>query len=207
MPKTSPEHLAMRREQILNAAMLCFARDGFHAASMAQVIGASKMSAGSVYRYFPNKRALIHASAAAAMSTIREAFASATKELADVDEPLPTIGYLAATVANTVSEKLGPDSSAVAGMAIAIWAESARDEELRKVLAEGYSAVRDEIVAALKRRQSAGTIREGIDVEALGQALFALMPGLVVQHSIMRDVDARGATAALASAIRVSVDD
>jgi len=48
MPRRSEEHMAMRREQVLHAALRCFAEQGFHATSMADVIQASGLSAGSV---------------------------------------------------------------------------------------------------------------------------------------------------------------
>jgi AcrR family transcriptional regulator len=51
----------LRREQIVSAARLCVVRNGFHAASMAQIARQSGMSVGQIYRYFPSKEAIIHA--------------------------------------------------------------------------------------------------------------------------------------------------
>ncbi len=48
-----------QRERILVAAQHCFAKYGFHAASMANIAEAAKMSAGLIYRYFPNKSAIV----------------------------------------------------------------------------------------------------------------------------------------------------
>ncbi len=195
MPKTSPEHLTMRREQILSAAMLCFARDGFHAASMAQVIKASKMSAGSVYRYFPNKRALIHASAKRAMAMIG---AMATEALTEPvgDDLLEAVAALSGRIARKTTAE-GMDFSA---MAIAIWAEAARDESLRGILSEGYGSVRGQIEESIRVRQSTGAVSTDIDAARLAQAIFALIPGLVVENAIFRDVDGPAAIRALGSA-------
>ena len=46
-------------ERILNAAKHCFIKYGFHAASMANIADAAKMSAGLIYRYFANKNSII----------------------------------------------------------------------------------------------------------------------------------------------------
>jgi AcrR family transcriptional regulator len=50
MPKVSQEHLERRRQQILEAATECFARQGFRGTSMQDIFDASGLSAGAVYR-------------------------------------------------------------------------------------------------------------------------------------------------------------
>src|SRR4029079_2513209 len=66
VPRVSAEHLAARRQQILDAAQRRVARDGFHATSMQQVIAEAGLSVGAVYRYFPSKSDLIVAIAQSA---------------------------------------------------------------------------------------------------------------------------------------------
>jgi len=48
-----------QRDRILCAALKCFIEHGFHAASMASIADAAKMSAGLMYRYFANKNAIV----------------------------------------------------------------------------------------------------------------------------------------------------
>lgn len=48
-----------QRERILVAAQHCFVKYGFHAASMANIAEAAGMSAGLIYRYFPNKSSIV----------------------------------------------------------------------------------------------------------------------------------------------------
>src|SRR5216684_1958844 len=57
------ESAADRREQILNAAMVCFAKRGFHQASMHDISAEAGISVGLIYRYFENKEAVISAMA------------------------------------------------------------------------------------------------------------------------------------------------
>jgi len=52
---------AIRRDEIVSAAKLCVVQHGFHAASMAQIATQAKMSVGQIYRYFPNKDAIVTA--------------------------------------------------------------------------------------------------------------------------------------------------
>src|SRR5205814_8849938 len=58
MPKISPAHEQQRREQILAAATACFARQGYHATSMDDVVRESGLSVGAIYSYFPSKEDL-----------------------------------------------------------------------------------------------------------------------------------------------------
>lgn len=50
-----------RRQQILKAAKRVFARNGFHATTIADIAKAARISYGTVYWYFDSKEALFHA--------------------------------------------------------------------------------------------------------------------------------------------------
>ena len=51
----------VRRDEIVEAARICVVRHGFNAASMAEIAEMARMSVGQIYRYFPNKEAIVHA--------------------------------------------------------------------------------------------------------------------------------------------------
>src|SRR3990172_10364785 len=61
MPKVLPEYLELRRQQILDAAAACFARRGFHQATMQDICDEAQLSPGAVYRYFHSKEEIIEA--------------------------------------------------------------------------------------------------------------------------------------------------
>lgn len=58
MPKIAEEARAARRDQIIAAAAECFARAGYHVATMADIAEAAGVSKGTPYLYFPGKEAL-----------------------------------------------------------------------------------------------------------------------------------------------------
>jgi TetR/AcrR family transcriptional regulator, transcriptional repressor of aconitase len=48
MPKVSQAYWDARRAQILDAAIVCFARQGFHRATMDDIVHQSKLSPGAI---------------------------------------------------------------------------------------------------------------------------------------------------------------
>src|SRR6267378_3203662 len=63
MSDTQLEPSLDRRTQILDAAVVCFAKRGFHQASMHDISAEAGISVGLIYRYFQNKEAVIAAMA------------------------------------------------------------------------------------------------------------------------------------------------
>jgi len=85
MPRVTAAYRERQTDRILQAAEECFARSGFQAASMDEVIAAAGMSSSTVYRYFPEgKRSLIRAVLTRRMGPLAERI----KRIAESDEPL-----------------------------------------------------------------------------------------------------------------------
>jgi TetR/AcrR family transcriptional repressor of uid operon len=59
MPKLKPQTQRARREHILDAALRCFVRGGFHATTMQTICREAQVSPGALYVYFDSKEALI----------------------------------------------------------------------------------------------------------------------------------------------------
>jgi AcrR family transcriptional regulator len=63
MAQPQIDHSLDRPTQILDAALVCFAKRGFHQASMHDISTEAGISVGLIYRYFENKDAVISAMA------------------------------------------------------------------------------------------------------------------------------------------------
>jgi AcrR family transcriptional regulator len=177
-------HLSQRRQQILDAALRCFAANGFHNTSMRDVIRESQLSAGAVYNYFPSKDELI----AAAVSPMLDALVSIADEtLQPTQAPTRGIAELLQRV-TPIARRPDVDMSRIAVMA---WGEALRDDSVRGLLMRAYPAVRTRLVEAVSARREAGHLPADTDDEALGQVLFATWIGCVMQHALFGDVDVR----------------
>lgn len=181
MPKVTQEHLDARRAQIIEAAGRCFARQGFHATTMQDVLRESQLSVGAVYRYFRSKTELV---AAVAEQTL----AGATPRLGDIllADPVPSpadaVGGVIAAI-DGFAESDGP-----LRMAIQIWGEALRDNDLAIIAATGYGELRSLFVTYAQRAVTAGFLASHTDTEAAGRAYFGLVPGYILQRLLMGDV-------------------
>jgi AcrR family transcriptional regulator len=184
MPKVTDEHRAARREQILDAAVRCVAREGFHRTTMAQVIAEADLSAGAVYGYFKGKPDLIKAIAGRALG----GFSDILLAVADGPGPVsPATGLRA--VVRAVERVSAETDGAFPKVALHAWSEAARDPEVREIVALNLAGLQDAWLAVLRRSDADGTLPAG-DHAAMARVMIGLMPGFLVQSSLFGVVDA-----------------
>ncbi|MEU5946984.1 TetR/AcrR family transcriptional regulator [Micromonospora sp. NPDC047465] len=175
VPRVSPEHLAARRRQIVDAARRCFLREGFHRTTMQDVIAEAGLSVGAVYRYFPSKADLINAIA-------EEAVGGAGVVLDDLlrrEPPLPLVEALDRALAY-VETQTGDDGAL--RIAIQVWGEAQRDPVLAEFVAGKYDGIRRHFEALVRRAQGTGEVAADADPEAVAAGLFALVIGWFLQR-------------------------
>lgn len=61
MPKRTPQYMAAQRERILEAALACFAKNGFHGTSTDDIARAAKCGKSAIYAHFSSKRKIFEA--------------------------------------------------------------------------------------------------------------------------------------------------
>jgi len=66
-------HADQRRDQILDCALVVFARQGFHDTSIADICARARIGRGTLYEYFPDKRGVLAALIERIVSRIIEA--------------------------------------------------------------------------------------------------------------------------------------
>ena len=192
MPRNTPEQAEARRTQITQAAWRCFSRDGFHATSMDDVIREAGLSAGAVYRYFPGKAALVRGAVEQAFRTAGSAF----EALLEADVPPPPAEAVAAVV-RRIDEAARQGDADLGRLAVTAWGEALRDPLLAELAGEIYGRVRSAFGTLVERWQAAGQLPPG-DRDELAAALFSLVPGYLLQRTLLGDVEAEGYARALA---------
>jgi len=184
MARVSQAHLDARRRQILDGAARCFARNGFHATSMQDVLKEAGLSAGAVYRYFSSKEELIAAIAADTFGTIRAAFDSAVRES---PPPMPDVvlgRVLAQVFTGGPVATAGVDRQGFPRMILQVWAETLRNEVLARTINEGYATLRGSWIRLVEGYQEAGLMRDDVPAEHVARTLIAAVQGFIAQQAL-----------------------
>ncbi|WP_340383798.1 TetR/AcrR family transcriptional regulator [Streptomyces sp. SS7] len=183
MARVSQAHLDARRRQILDGAAVCFARNGFHATSMQDVLKEVDLSAGAVYRYFSGKEELIAAIVSEVLGQVRASFEEASSR---TDPPPPDVlvcevlgRTLAAKASLTVDGK-----PAFPRLVVQVWTETLRNDELSAVLSEGYRTVHAAWVQIVEAYQAAGTMRADVDPDHVARTMIASVLGFIAHQSL-----------------------
>lgn len=134
MPKVSAEHMQARRDQIARAAVEQFSRRGIHSTSMANIIEASGLSSGAIYRHFTGKDEII---AYVARTAIERVF-TGIRGLLDTDDSLPTPAEVMTLIAQRMNS-----AEVSTGWIVQTWGEAATNPAVRTVANEFYTSASD----------------------------------------------------------------
>ena len=168
-----------RRAEILDAAERCFARSGFHQASMQDICAEAGMSPGNLYRYFPSKEALI-----AGISERNRA--DAVGDFARVSQAADFFDALAQLARQYMVER----SDAEVGLCAEIMAESRRNPEIARIYEAVENDIKSRIAAMLREAIERGEVRADLDVDSAAVALMVLADGMSWRRAVEPGFDA-----------------
>ena len=125
MPRITAARASEQRERRLDAALTCFARKGFHAATVQDIVAESGLSPGAIYGYFKGKTeiAMAIASERHKMERRRMEFALAAP---DIDTSLQRL------LDGFVLELRNPAERRWRHLAVQLWAESLSTPRLKR---------------------------------------------------------------------------
>jgi AcrR family transcriptional regulator len=186
VPKVSEAHREARRRQILEAAMSCFAREGFHRTSMQDIYARSGLSAGAVYGYFDSKDQIIEAIAGEAHRLAQTVAASGP---ADRDGSVDGLFEMLETLLGGFEHFDLARVEERVRMALQIWAEALRNPRVRTLERENVEAVRRAFAGMVSRGQATGQVDPGLEPDAVARSMIALFQGLVLQRTWYEEID------------------
>jgi TetR/AcrR family transcriptional regulator, transcriptional repressor of aconitase len=174
MPKVSQSHLDARRQQILDAAIECFSRQGFHPTTMQDIIREAGLSSGAIYKYFASKEELIEAMAerrhARELELIRAAGIEGEITLT-VERLIEIFFHLLIDTEERKERKL----------AIQVWGEALRNPRILRTVRKGVDQPRKLLTGLLEQAGERGDLLPAVEPEATARVMIALFQGLVLQ--------------------------
>ncbi len=167
MRRANTQRQSDRRLEILDAAQRCFARAGFHGASMQEICAEAGMSPGNLYRYFPSKEALI-------AGICERNRAEAAESFLAVDRAPGFFEGLAALAHHHLVER--PEVEA--DLCAEIMAESRRNPEMARLQIELERDIKSRLIDMLRRAAGRGEISAAVDLDAAATMLMVLGDGM-----------------------------
>src|SRR5215471_3226560 len=161
---------ADRRSQILEAALVCFAKRGFHQTSMHDVSAEAGISVGLIYRYFENKEAVISAMADRHKKEISEVLERA-RQAPTLLESLEIL-FTAHCCEN--------EPRLISAFVVDLYAEASRNPHVadlvRDVLETAMSGVKDLIARAPEAQNAENDLKP----DELAELIFAVARGMLM---------------------------
>lgn len=169
MRKVDPERQEAKRRQIVEAAVACFARRGFHSTTTAEICAAAGMSPGNLFHYFDSKDAIIQAIAEEDQRETAAVFA----ELDGAED------ILAALLAMAEMALIQSTDQVYARISIEIAAEATRNPKITALFVVNEAQTKAALVALLKRGIDREQIDATLDPDLAATWLIALLDGAI----------------------------
>lgn len=180
MPKLKPDTALARREHILDAAEICFARSGFHRTTMHDICRDAEISAGALYGHFASKEALI----AGIAERDRNKLAGELAELAKAPDLVAALARLGEHY--TVEQ---PQHKRV--LCVEIGAESTRNAAVGQIFREVDKFCCDSFAGLFRRAAEEGRIAPRFDIETIALVLALIGDGLFWRRAVDPEFDAK----------------
>lgn len=173
-----------RRNRILDAAGICFARSGFHQTTMQDVAAEAGMSPGNIYRYFASKDALIAGMTERDRALILQDFSAIADEANLLD-----------ALAGLARKHLVDGGCGQSALALEIWSEGARNPAVGAMIRGIERAVHDGLCDVLQRLQNQGRVAPGVNTADVSRFIGTLVDGLFKRRALEDDFDGEWAVA------------
>jgi TetR/AcrR family transcriptional repressor of uid operon len=173
MAQTPTENSLERRTQILDAALVCFAKRGFHQASMHDISAEAGISVGLIYRYFENKEAVI-----AAMADRHK------REIHDILQRAQQAPSLLEALEILFTAHCGSDSGPrmTSAFVVDLFAEASRNLRVAELVRDVCDTTRDGVTELISRAPEMANVKHDLSPRQVAELIFAVNDGLLMRE-------------------------
>jgi AcrR family transcriptional regulator len=195
VPRITAARASAQRERVLDAALTCFAREGFHAATMQDIVAESGLSPGAIYGYFKGKTDVVMA-----IASERHAMERRRMEHALAASDLDT--SLARLTEAFVLGLRDPLERKWRRLAVQLWAESLSNPRLKREALAGVTQAIEVLSPMIGKAQREGRWPAHLDPDSAARVLIAILQGISLQLAWDDSID----IARFASTLRIMID-
>ena len=202
--KTKAEAQATR-EELLDAAEICFHEDGLARTTLAMIGARAGYTRGAVYWHFKNKGELLEA----VIDRVKLPFMQELERLADGERANP-IRDLFKVIQQSLGDLQGsPRLRHTVGIIMQGCDSGDDTRQVLELRRDGFKQAVLRITNAFRRAEELGQLCAGVDIHAAGQIVHMIMLGAIHGHLLSTDgIDLqRTAIAALDIVLRAFVND
>ena len=181
-PNVPEAYLKLRREQIIGAAVSCFARKGFHKTTMQDICRAADLSPGAVYNYFDSKEAIV----AACAEMAQERNEKMLSMISESEDAITAYKKISGAWFSMIKQEGMEDGIK---FDLELWAESTRNEKVAMSLRKVEDAIKERLSEFVVQGQREGVFNPKLDTSAIVQVLFSLVNGFEVQKVSNPSID------------------
>ena len=160
-----------RRRQILDAAIVCFAKTGFHQTSMHDISAEAGISVGLIYRYFKNKDEVISAIAA-----------EHKKEIGQLLERARQAPTLLESFEILFTSHCCEDSpQTISAFVVDLFAEAGRNQRVAKLVRDVVRTKTKGLTDLIARSSDSKHTTGGLQPDEIAEMIFALNDGAMMR--------------------------
>jgi TetR/AcrR family transcriptional regulator len=177
-PASPPDRTEERRRQIMDAALACFARKGYHNTTMDDIVAESGLSKGTLYWYFKSKDELF-------ASLIKSFFLDMRQDIDGILEQHTTAsGRLRAIAQGFV--QFFHETEDFFSVFFEFWMQSTLNEELNQLFSNVLVQYKKVIAGIIAEGMRTGEFK-AVDASQLALAVMAAYDGLAFYMMLMPD--------------------
>lgn len=174
MRVTDPEKHQAKKQMIMEAAKACFAEQGFHQTSTAQICAAAGVSTGNLFHYFASKKAIIAAIVEEDLQQT-QIFVAALREQENLVTALDAFFDVVLDVASDTAQ---------ASLALEIAAEAGRDAEIGVLYRLSTRVMREELEYLVSLGMERGQFRRQFSAASVVHCLMVMVDGIFSRVSV-----------------------
>ena len=159
-----------RRTQILEAAVICFAKHGFHQASMHDISAEAGISVGLIYRYFQNKEAVI----AAMADRHKEEISDLLERARQAPSLLESFEILFTAHCCENSPKV------ISAFVVDLYAEASRNPKIAELVHDMLSTAMNGVADLIARSPESKTAAHDLAPKQMAELMFAVARGMLM---------------------------